>query len=307
MHIKINKLSAKILGETVKLKIIIVHIKSLAKKDSSKYISVKVQDNSGSMEFPVWDIETQAAMLTSHYEGKVFELTGHVSFYEGKAQIKDPSFLLLKDEDVKSCLPKYDITPELLEYFHKTIDGLSIKYKSFLTITFNDALLSQFLEAPAAQSHHHAKIGGLFVHTVGVMKNVDSMISNYVTESYFLVDASSKIDKDRLMFKAILHDLGKIWEYEWDSGIRRRDFRIGHIIKTCSYIENANNNLGIFSLEEIDDICSSILCHHGNFEKYGKVEIKTVEDQLLHLADMIDSQIVGHVEGGGGVTVRENL
>jgi hypothetical protein len=54
-----------------------------------------------------------------------------------------------------------------------------------------------------------------------------------------------------------------------------------------------------FTEEEVDDICASIMTHHGEFEncKYGRAKIKTIEDQLLHLVDMIDSKIVQALEG----------
>jgi len=62
----------------------------------------------------------------------------------------------------------------------------------------------------------------------------------------------------------------------------------------ASYIEKINAEVGnVLSEEELDDICYSILSHHGEF---GKFEPKGVEDILLNTADVIDSQIVNAVE-----------
>jgi 23S rRNA maturation-related 3'-5' exoribonuclease YhaM len=286
-------------GDSISLKVLIIEAKSLPKKDQTLYISLNVQDSSGKMDFPVWDnYDVRVKALVS---GKVIGVTGSLSFYENKPQIKDPTFVLMENASPQECLPKYDIPDELVKYFNRKIENLSEPYKRFAikaTGAFGDSqeMWTMFTSAPAAQSHHQNKIGGLFVHTVGVMKNIESMLENYAVNPFF-INASQHINKDRVILKAILHDIGKVWEYEWQTGIKRREVARGHILTGCSYIDKINDSLKAFSEAEVDNICASILSHHGKYEQYGRAEMKTPEDFMLHLADMIDSQIVGAVEG----------
>ena len=66
-----------------------------------------------------------------------------------------------------------------------------------------------FLSCVAAEKFHGNKRGGLFLHTVGVMKTIESILKDYVTNPFYM-NADNVIDKDRLMLKAIVHDIMKI-------------------------------------------------------------------------------------------------
>ena len=68
----------------------------------------------------------------------------------------------------------------------------------------------------------------------------------------------------------------------------------------CAYIERVNEMCSTFDEKELDDICASLMCHHGEWSVYGEAELQTTEDYILHLADMVDSQIVGLTESGKG-------
>jgi 3'-5' exoribonuclease len=108
------------------------------------------------------------------------------------------------------------------------------------------------------------------------------------------MNAAGAINKDRLMLKAIVHDIMKIKEYDFEGIIRRKSIKLDHLVMGAAYISEINDEVGnIITEEEMDDICYSILSHHGQF---GNYEPKSIEDILLNAADVIDSQIVNAVE-----------
>lgn len=296
---KIESLRNKESGSYITIKVVVLEVKLLKKKDGvTPYISLVAQDNSGTIEFPIWsEYEVRSKALV---EGVVVDVSGALKFYEGKPQVDKPAFSLHQDANVSECIPSYDIPTDLMDYFGNVVINMSDKYKRFAiaaTGCFDSgpAMWELFTQAPSAKGHHGNKIGGLFLHSMGLLKNVESIIDLYVNNP-FHTDASSQINGDRLRLKAIIHDIGKVWEYEWKSGIKRKKIVRDHIMMTVSYIERLNIELKLFDEEELDNICASVMTHHGNYSTYGKSELKTVEDHLLHLADMIDSRIVGAAE-----------
>jgi 23S rRNA maturation-related 3'-5' exoribonuclease YhaM len=288
-------------NKLVSIKGLIIDTKEMTKKDNvTPYLQVYIGDTTGNIDFPVWDdFEENKKTLIP---GLIYEVKGIFNLYQGKPQISSPSFHLLSDAKPTEFIAKYEIPQELYDYFTNTISNMEDKYKRFAisaTGCMGDSKWKwdMFTAAPAAKSHHQNKIGGLFIHTVGVMKNIENMLNLYVDNPFF-TSAGRVINKDRMMLKAILHDIGKVGEYEWETGIKRRNIVRDHIMMGVSYIERLNMQMNCFDEEELDNICASIMTHHGKYASYGKSEMTTAEDYMLHLADMIDSKIVGITEGG---------
>src|SRR6185295_1367847 len=75
---------------------------------------------------------------------------------------------------------------------------------------------------PAAQSMHHAYVGGLLEHTLNLLKLADRVCPLY-----------PKINRDLVMMGLFLHDLGKTRELSYDAafGYTDRGELIGHIVE----------------------------------------------------------------------------
>ncbi|KZL93284.1 OB-fold nucleic acid binding domain-containing protein [Clostridium magnum] len=267
------------------------------KKDGNPYIMVIMQDNTGSIAFPVWD--NYDNLIDMINENSIIHVKGIAGTFNGNIQIKNPVINLVEDTmDYSEFVPAYDIPTNLIDYFNNTINNLEEKYKKIAiaatgAMGYNMDRWQSFINCVAAEKFHGNKRGGLFLHTVGVMKTMECILSNYIDNPFYM-NAAHVINKDRLILKAIIHDIMKIKEYDYEGIIRRKSIKLDHIIMGASYIEKINAEVGnILSEEELDDICYSILSHHGEF---GKFEPKGVEDILLNTADVIDSQIVNAVE-----------
>lgn len=267
------------------------------KKDGNPYIMIIMQDNTGSIAFPVWDnYDNLIGMIK---ENSIIHVKGLAGTFNGNIQIKNPVIKVVDNIiGYSEFVPAYDIPKNLLDYFNSTINNLEEKYKKIAIAStgamgYNRERWEAFLSCVAAEKFHGNKRGGLFLHTVGVMKTMESILSNYIDNPFYM-DASHVINKDRLILKAIVHDIMKTKEYDYEGVIRRKSIKLDHITMGASYIERINAEVGdVLSAEELDDICYSILSHHGEF---GKFEPKGVEDILLNTADVIDSQIVNAVE-----------
>ena len=270
------------------------------KTDTVPYVYVTVQDSTGTAEFPIW--KDYDLVNNSINTNVAYTISGTVSFWEKKLQIKNPSFcapVKSKDIDFNLFVPTYDIPKELFEYFGKYLESMEEPYKTIAKTMvgyegLNDARWKAFITCPSAQKHHGNKRGGLFIHEIGVMKSIDSMIKNYLETPYFY-DASKVINASRLRLKAIAHDYKKVDEYEYEGAIKYKSTKkTDHLVDGAAYVREINKECGnILSAEDEEDIAYSILSHHG---QWGGYEPKSLEDWLLHIADLTDARIVGETE-----------
>lgn len=133
----------------------------------------------------------------------------------------------------------------------------------------------------ATSAHHHAYIGGLLVHTAEV--------TDY---AYTMIDMFPNCDWDAVLTAAILHDWGKIHEYEIVNGeIRKTDYRrlIRHVAGSYAMVEQELSYLDVPQETRLK-IGHAILAHHGRQEWGSPVEPQNVEAFILHTADMFSAQ-----------------
>jgi 23S rRNA maturation-related 3'-5' exoribonuclease YhaM len=290
-------------GSKIDIRAMITDKKTLLKTNKESYLSLDIQDATGKINFPIWD---NIATLDSALEvGTLVDIADAIlGSWNGAIQLKNPRFHVLTEEeletvDINQFIPSYNIPPELIDYMEQTITNMDEPYKTIATcatgaLGYNTQRWKAFTECVAAEKHHGNKRGGLFLHTYGVLINSESVINAYVTKPFFC-DAKEVINPSRLRLKAILHDIKKVDEYEYQTNIRRKPGRpLGHIYDGVSYLSEINKEAGyVLSKEEENDIAWSILTHHG---QYGPANPETLEEWILHLSDMIDSRVVGSVE-----------
>ncbi len=95
---------------------------------------------------------------------------------------------------------------KLFNSVKNTVEGFSnIELKNFVTSVIEKEK-EKFLIAPAAKVMHHNYLGGLLVHITECIQFAEVIHSV----------CYKKIDKDILLAACILHDIGKIYEYEID-------------------------------------------------------------------------------------------
>lgn len=129
-------------------------------------------------------------------------------------------------------------------------------------------------EKPASIKHHHSGNYGLLEHTIEVCN-----ILEYVANIYDL-------DKTLLLAAGLLHDLGKLDEYDI-SGEKKIKINNGNINHT-QYVYSILKHSGYYNLADI------IGTHMGRTE-WGA--IKDIESKIcksnwaLHLADMISAKL----------------
>jgi len=295
--LKIKEIEVLKSGEKVQFNALVSDKRTGWKKDGNPYLLLIMQDNTGTIAFPVWD--NYDKLNPSIEVNTIINVKGIVSKFNGNTQIRNPIIEVLDEQfNYDEFVPVYNIPNELLDYFNKVVNNLEEKYKKIAigatgAMGYNKERWEAFTTCVAAEKFHGNKLGGLFLHTIGVMKATENIINDYINNPFYL-SASEVINKDRLMLKAIVHDIMKIKEYDYQGIIRRKNIKLNHLVLGSSYIRKINEEMGNpIDEEELDDICYSILAHHG---EYGNFEPKGIEDILLNVADIIDSQVVNAIE-----------
>lgn len=143
---------------------------------------------------------------------------------------------------------------------------------------------------PAATNVHHNYRSGLLQHTVNVVKNAYNIAYNY-----------NDIDLDLVLAGAILHDIGKIYEYDEQGNISGEGKLFDHInIGTRILFEeyyHGQDNVYSFSERDIYNLSHIILSHHGKLEWGSPRTPATQEAMIVHYADYIDTNMfIAHRE-----------
>ena len=257
------------------------------KRDGNNFLNVIISDKTGDLKGVVWDnVDQIAAAVTS---GDFVSIRGTVGEYKGTLQ------LVVKTMD--RC-PREAVNPkDFLPATSRDIDGMFqrlMKITGSLTTPYLKALFDAFWKdeefvrkfktAPAAKKMHHAYIGGLLEHTLSMTSLADKVAGHY-----------SGIDRDLLVSGAVLHDIGKIDEFEYQFKIDYTDQGrlLNHIVIGLKMVDEKLSEIEDFPEDRILLLKHMMVSHHGTRDFGSPEPPKTIEAVLLNYIDEIDSKVNG--------------
>jgi len=176
---------------------------------------------------------------------------------------------------------------ELVTFLFNAISTIKEeKLRELLELIFADKEIKKmFIECPSSIINHHAYKHGNLEHTVGMLKIFETL------ETYYNRDTNLNID---LVYTGIiLHDIGKIYEYQIYNNVPRyitgSDF-LGHLVLGVQLVSRYMNKIENFPKDLKNRIRHLILSHHGKKEWDSVVKPQFNEAIILHYLDMIDSR-----------------
>lgn len=167
------------------------------------------------------------------------------------------------------------------EYFNKLLasvdDFKNTELKNFIVeeLTKNK---EKFKVAPAAKQMHHNYVGGLVVHTLECVEIAKTVLPKF----------KKHLDYDEVIAAAILHDLGKIFEYDIDleSGIieYNEQFR-------KDWISHSQYGYTLCMNKGYKTIAKMIAAHHGRCDwgamiDLGEKELEPFYYIIHHVDDL---------------------
>lgn len=219
--------------------------------------------------------------------GNILEIEGEYSNRYGpnidKVEILNPNDYKL--EDFSQIINKNK--DNLIEFLFETISSIhDEKLKKLLELIFSDSeIKTRFIECPSSIQFHHPYKYGNLEHTIGMLKIFQSLEEFY--------NRDTNLNVDLIYVGIILHDIGKIYEYEIFNGIPRyikgSEFH-GHLIMGVQLISRYMNRIEDFPPDLKNRVRHLILSHHGKKEWDSVVEPQIPEAVILHYLDMIDAR-----------------
>lgn len=248
------------------------------------FLILTIMDNSGELGGRLWEsTESQEEICRP---GSIVRMSGTAQPYKGVRQLKIDSVSRPDHEVDRSLfLPSAPIsTGVMLEELQKLIKKVRepFLYK-LLDFFFNDpAFIERFKKAPAAKNMHHAYYSGLLEHTLAVARLAESISPRY-----------DSVDESLLMAGAILHDIGKTVELDFESypfDYTNRGRLVGHLVLGAEMVQSATEQLPGFPEELSIMVQHLILSHHGKYEFGSPALPMILEAFILNLIDDLDAK-----------------
>ena len=264
----------------------LVHEKEIRNTNSGKpYLRMELGDRSGTVEARMWDqFENYAKDVNRDDFVKV---QARVEIYRNRTQLSLQQFRLAKpcEIDLADFLPHTPFNVDDL-YRQMLADAAGMKnawLKALvLRILGDPQIAARYKRAPAAKVMHHAYIGGLLEHVVGLC-GLAKLVAAHYTE----------LDLDLLLAAAMLHDVGKLEElcYERSISYTTEGQLLGHIVMELETVTNAMEEIEGFPAKLKAVVQHMLISHHGQYE-FGSPKLPMIREALVfHYLDDMDSKV----------------
>jgi 3'-5' exoribonuclease len=264
----------------------LVHEKEIRNtREGKAYLRLELGDRSGTIEARMWD-QFDAAVKDINRDDFV-KVQARVEIYRNKPQLSLQNLRLAKPEeiDLADFLPqtKADVGKlyaELLQYAGSIANPW---LKKLTTGILSDPKIAvRYKRAPAAKVMHHAYLGGLLEHVVGLCGLAKQIASHY-----------RELDVDLLLTAAILHDVGKLDElcYERAIGYTIEGQLLGHIMMEFETVSKAIDAIEGFPPNLKTVVQHMLISHHGQYE-FGSPKLPMIREAMaFHYMDDLDSKL----------------
>ena len=256
-------------------------------RNGDLFISLTLQDKTGLIKGRIFN---EAARLRDEFDsGEFVKVQGRTDLFNGRVQLlierirrinpdqdKQQGF---SEEDCVLCAsrPVDEMWSELQQLIAHVQDPFMRELLRNITIEHADKLRIW----PAAQTVHHAYRSGFLEHILSVAR------------SALVLGTAYDANKDLLTAGALLHDIGKLEELNYDraTSYSREGNLVGHVTLGAMMVRAAMALIPGFPNVLRTQIEHLVVSHHGHKEFGAPVEPMTIEAMILSAADDLDAKI----------------
>ena len=264
----------------------LVHSKEIRQKKSGElYLSLLLADRTGELDAKMWDNVSE--VIEGFDRDDFVKVKGLIQIFHNRPQMTIHKVRRMDDSEIDFC----DYFPsskrdqgEMWTELRGLVAGMANPHlQALLSDMLDDEdIARRYRRAPAAKQIHHAFLGGLIEHVLSVAGMARVAAQHYAT-----------IDYDLLLTGVILHDIGKIYELNYERGFSysTEGQLLGHINIGMRMVADKLRGLPAFPPELRALVEHMILSHHGQLE-FGSPKLPQFPEALmLHYLDDLDSKM----------------
>jgi 3'-5' exoribonuclease len=255
------------------------------KKTGEPYLSLLLGDRTGQVDAKMWDNVDQ--VLETFDRDDFVKVKGIVQIFQNRPQITIHNVRKIDASEIEPA----DYFPssrrdlgEMWTELRATVAAIGNPHlKALVEALLDDEDVAlRYRRAPAAKQIHHAYLGGLIEHVLSLCALARTVAAHY-----------PNIDYDLLLTGVVLHDIGKIYELNYERGFSYSDDGqlLGHITIALGMVADKLRGLPDFPPRLRTLVEHMILSHHGQLE-FGSPKLPQFpEALLLHYLDEMDSKM----------------
>ena len=255
-----------------------------------EWFEIRLADKTGEITAKYWgdDSEKTEKIFHSFEKNEVISIQGRVSTYGQHLQLS------IEAGGIRKCLPgEYSLKDfvasteknieEMFQEIQDIINDIDLPFRTLLDLFFTDeTFVKEFKSSPAAMHRHQNYIGGLLEHSLNVAKICQR-----------IVQIHPSLDKSLTLTGALLHDIGKIYEFEVTThiDISEEGMLMGHISIGADMIKKKIESIHGFPEILKLKMIHIILSHHGHTEYGSPKTPQFPEAFVVYYADELDAKV----------------
>jgi 3'-5' exoribonuclease len=264
----------------------LVHAKEIRqKKGGDPYLSLMLGDRTGDLDAKMWD--NVAEIMETFDRGDFVKVKGLIQIFHNRPQLTIHKLRRVEDSEIDFAdfFPASQRDPgEMWSELRGLIGAMQhVHLKNLLEGLLDDPEIARrYRMAPAAKQIHHAWLGGLLEHVLSVCGLARQAAAHYKFINY-----------DLLLTGVVLHDIGKIYELNYERGFSysNEGQLLGHMMIALRMVDEKLRGLPDFPVRLRTLVEHMIISHHGQLE-FGSPKVPQFpEALLLHYLDDMDSKM----------------
>lgn len=243
--------------------------------------SIKFEESGETFDIVSWTFDLLDLLKESSKNLDVLRFEGLSGTFRDQKQLRIGKIEKTEKKSTKKIIKTVDIAS-----IKREMGAILNKYiTTFYIRDMLEALVMNnpdFFTWPAAKKIHHDYNGGLALHTLQVMKHAVSIWEIY---------QGALLDIEVIVAGAMLHDIGKIREYNEDGSKTMHGELVSHIVDGSEIVSEYcfNNMIDPFKDEKIKMIKHIILSHHNKLEFGSPNTPAILEAVVVSRADEMDA------------------
>ncbi|OIR03622.1 3'-5' exoribonuclease YhaM [mine drainage metagenome] len=276
-------------GKPFSAVLIIKRITTKTASNGNPFLSVELGDRGGTFSCTVFSDNPAFEAFKAAGEGSAIRIEGKSDSYQGRFSPRLTAGKVLGDDELAAdgslMESLVEVAPEdageLWADLQKHVEMIAHDELRMTARAVFDEIGETFRTGAAAISMHHAYRHGLLEHTVHMARVCKALLPLY-----------PEVDASLAMAGVLLHDTGKVIEYEGSLSTRRSRKGIlqGHVVLGYQLVRKAGlrSKLDADRLERLEHI---ILSHQGEPEWGAAAWAATPEAVFVSMIDNLDAKM----------------